>query len=252
MNRKLAVVLLLAGASLVQAEEALQIMQEVQKRSRAASQHYEGMLQVFDNKGKITDKKWRYDRMGSHGNSKVVLRFIAPAEVKGVALLIVNHPDRSSDQWMWTPAISRERRIAMQDRRTRFFGTDFSFEDLEERDVEQYDYSLRGEEALDGEPCWKIESRPRASKSSQYTRSLVWVRKSNYTYAQIESYTDSKLIRLILYRDLQQVQNIWTARLLEVRDASRNSRTLLKLEQLRYDDPVKDDDFTLQALRAEQ
>ena len=63
-----------------------------------------------------------------------------------MALLVVNHPDRASDQWMWTPAIERDRRIALQDRSTRFFGTDFSFEDLEERDVNQYDYALLGEE----------------------------------------------------------------------------------------------------------
>ena len=52
-------------------------------------------------------------------------------EVNGVALLIHNHTDRASDQWMWTPALQRDRRIALQDRSTRFFGTDFSFEDLE-------------------------------------------------------------------------------------------------------------------------
>ena len=75
-----------------------------------------------------------------------MLRFTAPAEVKGVALLIVNHPDRASDQWMWRPTIGRDQRIALQDRSTRFFGTDFSFEDLEERDVDQYDFKLLGEE----------------------------------------------------------------------------------------------------------
>ncbi len=64
-----------------------------------------------------------------------MLRFTVPAEVKGVGLLIVNHTDRASDQWLWRPNIGREQRIAFQDRSTRFFGTDFSFEDLEERDV---------------------------------------------------------------------------------------------------------------------
>ena len=63
----------------------------------------------------------------------------------GVALLIANHPDRASDQWMWRPEIGRDQRIALQDRSTRFFGTDFSFEDLEERDVNQYDYKIAGD-----------------------------------------------------------------------------------------------------------
>ena len=148
-----------------------------QKRTNSTSQRYEGTLKVIDPKSRVTEKRWTFERIGSHGNSKSVLRFTAPAEVKGVALLIVNHPDRSSDQWMWTPAIARDRRIALQDRSTRFFGTDFSFEDLEERDTNQFDYKLLGEETVDGASCWKIESRPRQSKVSQYTHSHLWVRK---------------------------------------------------------------------------
>src|SRR5690242_19603337 len=130
------------------AQDARTIVEEVQRRTTSMSQHYEGTLRVVDAKTKVTEKRWQYDRIGSHGSSKAVLRFTAPAEVKGVALLIVNHPDRSSDQWMWTPAINRERRIAIQDRSTRFFGTDFSFEDLEERDTNQFEYKLVGSETI--------------------------------------------------------------------------------------------------------
>jgi hypothetical protein len=32
-------------------------------------------------------------------------------------------------------------------------------------------------------------------------------------------------------------------------DLGRNSRTILKLENVRYNVPMKDDDFTVQALR---
>ena len=83
--------------------------------------------------------------------------------MKGVALLVVNHPERSSDQWMWTPAIGRDRRIAQQDRSTRFFGTDFSFEDLEERDVNQFDFNLQGEEASTAR-LLADESNPRRAR----------------------------------------------------------------------------------------
>jgi outer membrane lipoprotein-sorting protein len=206
-------------------------------------------LKVIDARNKIAEKRWEYDRLGSHGDSKAMLKFTAPAEVKGVALLILNHPDRASDQWMWIPANARERRIALQDRSTRFFGTDFSFEDLEERDVNQYDYKLLGEEPVDGAPTWKIESRPRAGKASQYTSSVIWVRKDNYTPAKIESFTKDKLIRQLHYSDIQNVQGIWTARKLEVFDVGRNSRTTLTLDKLQYNMPLKDESFTLQALR---
>src|SRR5271155_5124646 len=160
-------------------QDARQIVAESQQRGQSKSQQYEGTLEVIGASNKISLKRWVYERLGSYGASKSILRFTAPSEVKGVALLIVNHTDRASDQWMWTPAIERDRRIAAQDRSTRFFGTDFSFEDLEERDVDQFDYKLAGDDTIDGVACWKIESKPKESKSSQYTSSMVWIRKDN-------------------------------------------------------------------------
>jgi hypothetical protein len=231
------------------AQDARQIVDEAQKRTDVKSERYEGLLQVFDAKGKISDKRWVFERIGSHGQSKSILRFTAPAEVKGVALLVVNHPDRASDQWMWTPAIERDRRIALQDRSTRFFGTDFSFEDLEERDVNQYDYELLGDDTVDGAACWKIQSTPKESKSSQYTRSIVWIRRDNYAFARIENYIKGDVVRRLAYRDIEKVQGIWTAKQLEMADLRRGSRTRLTLDKLEYNVPMREEDFTLQALR---
>jgi Outer membrane lipoprotein-sorting protein len=245
----MALILLLSVANLDAQNDARQIVAEAQRRSETKSQRYEGLLQVLDAKGKVADKRWTFIRLGSHGRSKSVLRFLVPAEVKGVALLVVNHPDRASDQWMWTPALQRERRIALQDRSTRFFGTDFSFEDLEERDVSQYDYRLLGEEPVDGAACWRIESVPSERKISQYTKSEVWIRKDTFTFAQVESYVKTEVVRRLRYSDFVQVQGIWTGRRLEMTDLRRKSRTILTLDQLEYNVPLKEEDFTLQALR---
>lgn len=228
------------------------MVEEAQKRGVSKSQRYEGVLEVADSGGKVTAKRWVSERLGAWGSSKTILRFTAPAEVKGVALLVLNHPDRSSDQWMWTPAIGRDRRIAMQDRSTRFFGTDFSFEDLEERDVDQSDFKLAGEDAVDGAACWKIEVRPKATRSSQYNRGFIWIRKDNYAAAQVESYVKDRLARRLNYRRIEKVQNVWTARLLEMEDLRRKSKTVMKLEKLEYDIPLKEDDFTVAALRRER
>src|SRR5579864_470453 len=248
MNKLLSVFALIVAVPAF-AQDARQIVAESQNRARSKSQRYEGTLEVIGASKKVSLKRWVYDRIGSYGASKVVLRFTAPPEVKGVALLIVNHQDRASDQWMWTPAIERDRRIALQDRSTRFFGTDFSFEDLEERDVDQYEYKMLGDDNIDGAACWKIESKPKQAKSSQYTSSLLSIRKDNYVVAQIENYSKDKLVRRIHYSDIQSVDDIRTPRTVEVYDAGRGSRTTLKLERLQYNLPMKDEDFTLEALR---
>jgi len=235
--------------SVAAADDVKQIVDEAQKRTNASSQRYEGLLQVLDSKGKVSDKRWTLQRLGSHGNSKVVLRFVSPPEVKGVALLVVNHPDRASDQWMWTPAIERDRRIALQDRSTRFFGTDFSFEDLEERDVNQYEYVLLGDDVVDGAAAWKIESTPKQAKSSQYHRSIVWIRKDTYAFARIENFVKAQVVRRLSYGDFKNIQGIWTAQKMEMADLRRNSRTILTLDKLQYNVPMQESDFTLQAIR---
>ena len=226
-------------------QDPKEIVREVQRRQQSASQRYEGTLEVRGGSANVSTKRWIYQRLGSFGNSKTILRFTAPAEVKGVALLVVNHTDRASDQWMWRPAIGRDQRIALQDRSTRFFGTDFSFEDLEERDVEQFDFRLLGEEGGN----WKIESRPR--KVSQYAYSYLWVKKDNFTFQKAEGYTKKGVARVIEYRDYEQIKGIWTAKITEVFDTARNSHTLLKTEKVEYNLPLSENDFTLQALRRE-
>jgi Outer membrane lipoprotein-sorting protein len=241
MNKRFVGILVLAPA--LWAQDPRQIIEEVQRRSRSNSQRYEGTLEVIGAGNRVATKRWTFERIGSFGESKSKLQFTAPAEVKGVALLIVNHPDRASDQWMWRPSIGRDQRIALQDRSTRFFGTDFSFEDLEERDVQQFNFKLLGDE--NGQ--WKIESRPH--KASQYTYSYLWVKKENYTMVKVEAYNKNGLIRVIDYRDFELASSIWTARTVEVNDITRKSRTILKYDKLEYNLPLKDDDFTLQALR---
>lgn len=244
MNRLLAAFAVAAVPAL--AQDPREILREVQRRQQSTSQRYEGTLEVIGGSSKVANKRCVYLRSGTFGNSKAILRFTAPAEVKGVGLLVVNHPDRASDQWMWRPAIGRDQRIAIQDRATRFFGTDFSFEDLEERDVEHYDLKLLADEGAG----WKVESRPR--KSSQYAYSYFWITKNNYTFAKIEAYDKKGLVRVIDYKDYEQTKGIWTARTTEVFDVNRKSRTILRYEKLDYNLPVKDEDFTLQALRREQ
>src|SRR5277367_1856626 len=127
MNKTMIVFLTAAGAAM--AQDGRQIMQEVQKRNHSTSMRYEGTVQTSTDAKHITTKRWSYERIGDFGNSKAILRFTGPDDVKGVALLIVNHPDKASDQWLWRPGSTRAQ--PAQDRSAKFYGTDFTCEDFE-------------------------------------------------------------------------------------------------------------------------
>ena len=139
-------------------QDPRQIVEEVQRRTNSGSQRYEGTIQVIDLKNKITESVGSFDRLGSHGSSKSILRFTAPAEVKGVAVLIVNHPERSSDQWMWTPALARDAGSHCRTARRVFSEPTSASKIFEERDTNQFEYRLLGVEQYDGAACWKISA----------------------------------------------------------------------------------------------
>ena len=94
-----------------------------------------------------------------------------------------------------------------------------------------------------------MESTPSKNKISQYTKADVWIRQDTYAFAQVESYVKTDLVRRLKYSDFVQAQGIWTARRLEMTDLRRKSRTILTLQKLEYNVPLREEEFTLQGLR---
>jgi len=250
MNKLVIVFWLVGGAAFAQSGH--DIMLEVQKRHHSTSMRYEGTIQSCtspkgcpQNSKNLVTKRWTYERVGDFGNSKAIIRFTGPAEVKGVAVLIVNHPDSASDQWIWRPAVGREQRLAVQDRSTKFFGTDFTFEDLEERDADQYDYTITGE--FNG--VWRIDAKPK--KASEYTHCYFMIDKTNYNFQRIEAYNKKGLAKTIDYSDYMQVKGISVAKGTLVMDVIRKTRTALQLDKVDYNIPLNADNFTPEKLRLE-
>src|SRR4029079_18785405 len=125
-------------------------------------------------------------REGYAGDAKMLIRFLAPPEVRFVGFLSVGSAGKSPDQWLYLPSMKRERRIATQDRDASFVGTDFNYEDMEEFDHTKYDVELLREESLGADACYLIEARPK--ERSLYTKRLLWVRKDILFLVQAESY----------------------------------------------------------------
>ena len=75
-----------------------------------------------------------------------------------------------------------------------------------------------------------VDARSEA-ESSQYTRSIVWIRKDNYAFARLDNFIKDEVGRRLSYSDIENVQGIWTARQLEMTDLRRGSRTRLTLAE---------------------
>jgi len=239
------------GTAFPDASTGREIVNEALRRAESMSIRHEGTLTTTNVKGKKTTRRWRVEHIGRYGAGKTRIRFLDPPDVRGVALLILSRTDGPADQWLWIPAVSRNRRVGLQDRSTRFFGTDFTFEDLEERNPEREEQHLLGEEAVEGARCWRIESGSRIRRESQYSRRVYSIRTGDYVLWQAEKYSGDSVLRVLRNRQLERIQGIWTARHVEMSDLRRGSKTLLEIESIEYNLPLKESAFLPSSLAEE-
>jgi hypothetical protein len=238
--------LLAIVCALLAPPDARLIMEQAFRGAWSRPLRYEGVVEVCSASGARSERRWVVERKGEPGRGRVLLRFTDPPEVKGVALLIAGRPAQTADQWLYTPAIARARRVAAHSRRSRFYSTHLSFEDLQEDDGSAAEYSLAGEEVLDGEPCWRISARPRAS--SQYDSKTYWVSKSKQIVLRTDLAAGGETVKRVLAHGYRLLQGVWTASRVEVMDLKRGGRTVVELRNVRYDLPLPDDRFTVEAL----
>ena len=193
------------------AQDARQIVEESQRRGRSNSQRYEGVLEVL--RRMLQGHEEILESMCASAPTATARRSsVSPRRPKSKAWPCwwSTIPDRSCDQWMWTPAIGRERRIAF-----RIAPRDSSAPISASR----ISKSATSINTTTGSPARKLSTarpagasrRGRAQgKTSQYTLTRMWIRKDNYVAAQYENFIKEQPVRRLRQSDIQNLQGIWT------------------------------------------
>jgi hypothetical protein len=161
------------------------------------------------------------------------IRFEAPGDVKGTQLLTLESSGGDVEQWLYLPAFKKTRRIGSAELGDRFANTDFSYEDLKRRRVEDYAYTLAAApESVDGAECWVIDAAPsseKAKKESPYGKSQLWLRKDNLFVVKMRHFDKTgRPLKELKAEGLVKVQgNAWRADKLTMIDVQRNHRTVV-------------------------
>ncbi len=248
--------LLLAPAllSAAAAPDAREIMAGVFHQDTSHDAFMSASFEVFDKDGHSTTKTFSYRRIGSAGDSRTVLAFTDPPDLRGVALLSINRPGLVERQFIYVPATQRVRSVAPQQRTARFIGTDFSFEDIEERQLDDYNYQLLGDgETMEGHRTRKLVATPVDAARSQYKFLSYWIAQDAPAVLQVEMYDrQGVLVRMLRASGLHRIQGIWGARRLEMRSVQEGTRTILSVRRVRLNTHPDAALFTPEALGAAQ
>ncbi len=184
-------------------------------------------------------------------DTKKLMFFNKPADVKGTGFLMFDYDKASKedDRWLYLPAMRKVRRISGSSKNDYFMGSDFTYDDMGDRDLDEYNYKLVGEEKCDGGICWVIESIPKERKDKNYSRTVSWVRKDASIIIKADYYDlDKRLLKKLKVTDLRKHQGFWTSFHIVMNNVQNRHTTHLELQERNYDTDVKDSLFRVSTL----
>jgi hypothetical protein len=131
-----ATILAIVGPGFGQEASARWIMEQNYEQNRVEDTEAEFVMKLVHPKGhERTRQVVLYAKTDADGLDKSLIRFMSPADVRGVGLLSIDTEEREN-QWLYLPALQRVRRISSSQKSDSFMGSDFSYEDLESRELE--------------------------------------------------------------------------------------------------------------------
>lgn len=195
---------------------------------------------ISEDNGSQREREVLIKQMGSELR---IVQFIKPAEVQGVGFLRIS-ADR---QYLYLPAFRKVRRIASSAKNENFMGTDFSYEDMSQSTYSE-EYEARTlEKSEDG---YKLELYPKPGADVTYAKLVVQVSSSNFVIQKIEYFdANGRQLKELTISNIENIDGYWMGKSMVMKTLKENSETRLTLSDIRFDQGLKDSDFSERMLK---
>ncbi len=110
--------------------------------------------------------------------AKTLVKFQDPEDMRETGYLMIVNADRSNDQWIWSPSTQQVRRVKL--RGVGILGTDYTFDDIGWKSIEDADYNRLPDEEIDGVPVYVVEVTMKPFVDSEYRTMRTWLEKKHY------------------------------------------------------------------------
>ncbi len=237
--------------------KARSIMEKVDARDDGDNATSEMEMILIDKKGNERVRRIKSFSKDKGGDEQRIIFFLHPADVKNTGFLTYDYddPEKDDDQWLFLPELRKTKRIASSDKSGSFMGSDFTYYDMTDRDLEDYDFKLLKESEVRGHKVWVIESTPRTNdviEESGYTKSVDFVRQDNDVVVRSVNWV--KKGKKLKYRDvkkLELIDGIWVGTEIHMTTKKGKAtlhKTILKFSNMKFNQNLNDEIFTVRRL----
>jgi len=160
--------------------------------------------------------------------SKTLVRYLYPFDVRFSGYLVISNHERVNDQFVYYP--SRRKIVRVNLRSEAVFGTDFSYEDVIPREIEDSEYERVADETLDDIPVYVVEVSPKPFTDSEYSRVRVYVEKNRFVPLRTRYWDDAgvevKELRAV-HSEIRKFEDVWLPMKVTMRNLQLDSFTTL-------------------------
>ncbi len=243
--------LLFAGTAA--AEKSLTVAEIVNRANLAA--YYAGddgratvKMTITDAQKRIRKRKFNILRLDQEdgGRQMFYVYFKEPNDVKGMVFMVHKHTDREDDRWLYLPALDLVKRIAASDKRTSFVGSDFYYEDVSGRGLNEDEHKL----IKTTDKFYIVENLPKDSDSVEFSSYKVWIDRHNFMPVKAE-YKDKEgtLYRRVEALEIKDISGFPTVIKSRIENLASGSSTVSEFSRIKYNIGLKEKIFSERYLR---
>lgn len=201
--------------------------------------------------GNVTKQERSMEFIGRKKGGKYQgrLTFLAPADVAGTTFLMLESGPNQTEQYIYTPAIKRTRRIAGRERDGAFMGSDFTYADMQGIDNKDAKHQRLSDENIGNEPCYVLESTINANAKAGYGKVVSWIRKTDYVALRTKFFDRSgKHVKTLYTRRVKQIDGgpVITEARMQTEATARATEVFV--DSIERKDDLPDGEFTPAAL----
>ncbi len=246
--RILFILFLFIAGNFIYSQDVMEIIEKSYKTS-----YYSGKdgratvkMNIVDKQGRTRNRKLELLRLDIEegGRQNYYAYFKEPADVKQMVFMVHKKVLQDDDRWLYLPALDLVRRIAASDKRSSFVGSDFLYEDISGRNLEEDNFELLDET----ETQFIVKAVPKKKEDFQYY--ILAIDKGNYLPMKAEYYNDNdKVFRIISASKVETIDGFPTITKMKAENLNTASYTINEFSNIRYNIGLKESIFTERFLR---
>jgi len=170
--------------------------------------------------------------------TRLRISFVKPTKIE-----LLTHSQYGKDDLQWLKLSSGTvRKIASSDKNSSFVNSHFYYEDIGDKDVDDFSYEYLDDTSVDDEPCYKVKAVKKKG-TKVYSKQIIYVKKSNFVILRVHFYENGIHTKTLRNEKIEIINGIYTPKKVvmeKYKNGKLLGKSLLYIKSIQYNIGVSD------------